>query len=225
MKKGYTHISVVIDRSGSMSSIKADTIGGFNTFLQSQKEAPGTATMSFTQFDDRIELVHSFVDIQRMAELTDKTFVPRGSTALLDAVGLTIVGCGEKLAALEESERPEKVIFVILTDGYENASREYTYERITEMIKHQTEKYQWEFVFLGANIDAQKIGSQMGIKLGNSMTFAANTAGVEASYGAISKGMTQLRSMSKFDYDAFACSASASLFTEEDREQQKQAGA
>ena len=219
MKKDYCHISVVLDRSGSMGSIRHDTIGGFNTFLKTQKESPGEATLSLTQFDTEYLLVHSFVPIQEVPELNERTFVPRGATALYDAIGLAIVGCGEKLAALSEEERPEKVILVILTDGEENSSREYSHSRIQGMIKEQSDKYNWEFVFLGANIDAKKVGDSLGVKLGNTMTYAANSKGVGASFASMSDGMTMYRSMS-----AQECKTTA-FFNADDEQKQKEAGA
>lgn len=218
MKKGYTHISIVLDRSGSMSAIRNDTIGGYNTFLKSQQEAPGEATFSLTQFDTEFTVHHSFVNIQDVPPLNEKTFVPRGGTALYDAIGLTIAGCGEKLAAMDEADRPEKVIMVILTDGEENASKEYRYNRVQEMIKTQQDVFSWEFVFLGANLNAEKVGAGLGIKLGNSMTYATTSGGVSATFGSMSKGMTSYRSM-----DAVAM-ASAAFFDEEDRAAQKQEG-
>jgi hypothetical protein len=218
MKAGYTHISVVLDRSGSMSSIASDTIGGFNTFLKSQQEAPGEATFSLTQFDTQHELNYSFVPVKDVPALNGKTFVPRGGTALYDAIGLTIVGCGEKLAAMDEANRPEKVILVILTDGEENSSREYSYQMIQEMIKKQQDVFSWEFVFLGANIDAKRIGTNLGIKGGNSMTFMASAKGVGSTFESMSANMTSYRGMS-----AQECKTSA-FFNAADEQKQAEAG-
>lgn len=196
MKSGYTHISVVLDKSGSMGSILNDTIGGFNVFLNTQKEAPGEATFSLTTFNTMVHLNYGFKPIGSVEELSTASYTPGGGTALYDAIGLTINGCGEKLAAMKEADRPEKVILVIITDGEENSSREFSYQKVQEMIKNQQDKYSWEFVFLGANIDAKRIGANLGVKLGNSMTFAANTDGVGDVFGSMAMNMTSYRSMS-----------------------------
>src|ERR1035437_3209746 len=151
MKENYTHISVVLDRSGSMSSIASDTIGGFNTFLKTQKEAVGTCTFSLMQFDNEHTIIHDGVDINEVPDLDATTFVPRGGTALWDAIGRTIHATGAYLGKMKEADRPEKVVFVIITDGDENSSREFSHAKVREMIKHQTDKYQWGIIFLGAN--------------------------------------------------------------------------
>ena len=193
MKQGYTHISAIIDRSGSMSSIKTDTEGGFNTFVADQKALPGTATLSLTIFDDVIQLVHDMVDIQDVPHFH---LHPRNMTAMLDAIGVTITNLGEKLAKMDESERPEKVLVVIVTDGQENSSKEYSFARIKEMIKEQHDTYQWEFIFLGANQDAVLAGEQIGISRGKSMSYATTKAGVGSTYGSMSKMSASFRSMS-----------------------------
>jgi hypothetical protein len=221
MKQGYTHISVVLDESGSMGSLFNDTVGGYNKFLESQKEAPGTATWSLTAFNGSVRLIDSFRDINDTPNLGPATYKPGGGTALYDAIGATIVGCGVKLADMYEADRPEKVIMVILTDGEENSSREFSYERIQDMIKEQSEKYTWEFIFLGANLDAVAIGTGLGIKGGMSMTFAANGQGVGATFNSMSANLTNYRSMSKAD----TLSTAYTFFDQGDRDQQAQAGA
>lgn len=218
MKKDYSHISVILDRSGSMGSIMNDTIGGFNTFLKSQQEAPGEATFSLTQFDTAYEPNYSFLSISEVAQLTTSTFVPRGGTALYDAIGLTVVECGEKLAAMDEADRPEKVILVILTDGEENSSKEYSYQMVQDLIKKQQDVFSWEFIFLGANIDAKRLGTGLGIKAGNSMTFGANAKGVDSTFGSLSANMTSYRSMS---VDQMKTSA---FFNSADEQKQAEAG-
>ena len=147
MKEGLTEIVSIVDRSGSMQSILDDAIGGFNTFLAAQQRQPGEAKLSLILFDHEYQIVHQAVDIQQVEPLNQDTYVPRGSTALLDAVGKTIDAVGERLAATPESERPSQVIVSILTDGYENASQTYSKPKVAEMIKHQTEKYSWAFEF------------------------------------------------------------------------------
>ena len=199
MKNNHTDITIVLDRSGSMDSVKEDTIGGFNTFLNEQKSAPGTATISLHQFDDRFETVIDAKDIKSAEPLTEKTFVPRGSTALYDAVGKAMKITGERLKNLAESDRAEKVVFVIITDGHENASKEYSHEKIKEMIEHQKSVYKWEIVFLGAEMDAQSIASDIGITVDNAMSNAGNSIGTQAMYASVSANLRAVRSGRKKD--------------------------
>jgi hypothetical protein len=217
MREDYTHISFIIDRSGSMSSIKDDTIGGFNSFLEEQQAQPGKCTFSLTQFDDKIELLYSFVDIKEVPKLTDKTFVPRGWTALYDAIGITINGCGAELAGMKEEDRPGKVLVVILTDGVENYSKEFGHSKIHEMIKHQTDMYKWNFIFLGANIDAEKVGSSLGAKLGNSMTFKADGAHTDYTFKCMSASIGEIRGMSSEAYAIHTGDAGCGTFSKEDK--------
>lgn len=195
--KNHTDITIVLDRSGSMSSVAADTIGGFNRFLADQKKAAGTATITLNQFDDQHERVLDAVDIQKAQDLTHQSFVPRGSTALLDAMGRAITDTGKRLDALPEKDRPEKVVFVTITDGQENASSEFSRAKIFQMVKHQREKYAWEFVFLGANQDAIAVGASIGVSVANTMTYASNSAGVASAYTAMASNLTSFRSGSK----------------------------
>ncbi len=194
MKQNLTDITVVLDRSGSMEVVKADTIGGFNTFLKSQKEAVGEANLTLAQFDTEYELVHSGKPIKDVPELTDKIFVPRGMTALLDAIGRSINATGARLANTPEENRPAKVIFVILTDGEENSSHEFTKEKINEMIKHQTETYKWDFVFLGANQDAIKTGTSYGISANSSLSYKADAYGTKTVFDSMAVNMSNYRS-------------------------------
>lgn len=160
MKDNFTRIAIVLDRSGSMESVREATIAGFNQFIEEQKKAPGEATVKLVQFDDQYEQVFD-KPLQDVPQLTQAMFVPRGWTALLDAQGRTIVALGAELAALKEEERPSKVLMMTLTDGHENRSKEFTLERVAALIKEQKEKYRWEFVFLGANQDAVKVAASM----------------------------------------------------------------
>ncbi len=194
MNKNLTDITILLDRSGSMESVRKDTIGGFNTFLKAQKELEGEAVLTLVQFDDQYEVCYSAVPIKEVKELTTETFVPRGWTALLDAIGKTISSTGERLAKMSEKDRPEQVIFVILTDGDENYSKEYTKSVVNEAIKIQTNTYNWDFVFLGANQDAIKVGGSYGILKGNSMSFAANSQGTMDSFAAVSSSIGSYRS-------------------------------
>jgi uncharacterized protein YegL len=217
MKKGYTHVAFLLDRSGSMDSIKSDTIGGFNSFINDQKEDDTKCTFTMVQFDNEYEVLHDFKDIQKVKNLTKNTYKPRGSTALLDALGNLIVTTGEKLLDMDENDRPEKVLFIILTDGLENASKEYTTSQIMEMIKHQEEKYNWKFVYLGANQDAIKEASKFGIDSINTLTFAYNEKGIKSSYATLSNVVIKTRDVSA---SAYTC---MDTIEDEDREAQEEA--
>lgn len=182
MKK--VEIVCIVDRSGSMSNIKTDAIGGFNQFLAAQQALPGEANFTLVLFDDRYETPQNAIDLKAAEPMTDATFVPRGGTALFDAVGRTIDALGQRFTLSDV--KPEKVIVAILTDGEENSSREYTQSRISGMIRHQESKYGWEFIFLAANQDAFAAGAQLGIKLQNTANFAATGQGVRDAYAATS---------------------------------------
>jgi len=204
-----TDITVVLDRSGSMGSIKEDMEGGFDQFVREQREAEGECRLSLYKFDDEFETVYMDKSIHEVPNLD---LVPRGRTALLDAIGRTINLTGERLAAMPEGERPEAVVFIVITDGHENASREFAATKIREMIKHQRGKYNWNFVFLGANQDAIETGGNYGFHAGQSMSYNANTAGVAGMYVGVSRSVTNMRAgrtMSAGQLDAF---------TDEDRE-------
>jgi len=163
MKENLTELVAILDRSGSMQGLTAETIAGYNKFLAEQKELPGEANLTTILFDDRYEVLHEGVPLREIRFITEREYYTRGSTALLDALGKTINAIGAKLAQTQEEERPGKVLFLVITDGYENASREFTAEQIRQMVEHQREKYKWEFLFLGANIDAFATASSMGI--------------------------------------------------------------
>lgn len=215
MKKGYTHIAMVLDRSGSMGPIASDTIAGVNTFLETQRKVPGECSVTLVQFDDIIEVLadgHRLADIK---PLTSETYVPRNSTALYDAIGKTIAQTGDYLMRKPEAERPEKVICAIITDGLENASREYNQAKVFDMIKHQRDAYKWEFVFIGANQDALAAGAGIGIARSHSINYAANSKGTSALYGAISANVGALRSGTKRDMS----------WEKKDRDDQNAAGA
>lgn len=187
MKKDYTKIIFLVDRSGSMSKIASDIIGGYNRYIEDQKALKhGTCDVSFYQFDTEFDTVYENVNINEVKELTDKTFVPRGSTALLDAVGQTVDSVGKHLASLAENERPEKVLFVIITDGEENSSTKFTTEQIKNKIVHQTDVYKWQFVYIGANQDAWNVGSSLGIGGAASLTYAATKLGSTMMFNSLS---------------------------------------
>jgi len=193
MNENLTEIICVLDRSGSMTKTKEDAIGGFNTFLEEQKEVEGEATMTLVLFDTAYDIIEDGTDIQEVSPLDDTTFVPRGMTALYDAVGRTIDSVGVRLSKTAEKDRPGKVIFVILTDGAENSSREYTGLRIKDMITHQSETYQWEFLFLGANINAELVAGDMGIAKGSAVTYTADSHGTHKAYNSVGQAVRSYR--------------------------------
>ncbi|WP_053365193.1 vWA domain-containing protein [Bacillus sp. FJAT-27245] len=192
MNKDLTEIIVLLDRSGSMAGLEQDTIGGFNSFLKRQTSLEGETLVTAVLFDDKYQILWNGVKAEN-AELTDKEYFVRGSTALLDAVGRTIVDVGCRLSKTEEERRPGKVIFVITTDGMENASREFTYEKVKELIRHQQERYSWEFIFMGANIDAAQEAGNLGIAQKHSYHFEASHTGVEKMYEMVTEAVSEVR--------------------------------
>jgi uncharacterized protein YegL len=192
MNNNLTEIIFLIDRSGSMAGLESDTVGGFNAFVKKQCEIEGETILTTVLFDDEYEVLWSGIDA-RKAKLTEDEYFVRGTTALLDAVGKTILDVGYRLAKTNDDRRPTKVIFVITTDGMENASREFTYGKVKELIQHQQEKYNWEFIFMGANIDAAKEADSLGIDIENSYNFEASHKGVENMYEMISESITEKR--------------------------------
>ena len=214
--KNKTDITIILDRSGSMGSVKDDTIGGFNNFLEEQQKVEGEASLSLVQFDDQYEVVYMDKDINSADKLTEATFQPRGMTALFDAVGRTINSTGQRLAGLSEEERPNKVVFIILTDGFENASKEFRASKISEMINHQRNNYNWEFMFIGANQDAVLSAKEIGIPASAALTYAANAEGTEILYSRVARKVANYRESEN---------AAALQFNDEDREEQRKAGA
>lgn len=196
MNQNLTEIVFILDMSGSMCHLKSDTIGGYNSLIKQQKEEPGETNVTTVLFDNRYIMLHDRVNIKDVPEMTTSDYMPYGTTALLDAIGRTINYVGQKLAATPENERPAKVIVTIVTDGYENSSREYTWKKVKEMITHQREKYNWTFTFLGANIDTVEVSSNLGIDARLSKTYTASKVGTDSVYCAVSKGLSFARSVS-----------------------------
>lgn len=195
-KLNSTSILVLLDRSGSMAALRDDTIGGFNTFVAEQKKLPGECRLSLVQFDtEGMDTFYLDRPIGEIPNLTAETFVPRGGTPLLDAMGKTINNLGDRLAHLLESQRPNQVIFVIITDGEENSSREFTKGRVFSMVQHQKDKYGWLFMYLGANQDAIQEASGYGIGGTFAMSYnAGNSAAVNDTYRVASNAVGRMRS-------------------------------
>lgn len=193
MKKGLTELVFILDRSGSMSGLESDTIGGYNAMLEKQKSEPGDVLITTVLFDDRYELLHDRINIRGIEPITDKEYFVRGSTALLDAVGKTINKIGNVQKHTTKDERAEQVMFVITTDGMENSSREFTYEKVRQMIEHQKSKYGWEFIFLGANIDAISTAERFGISKDRATNYNADSEGTLLNYEVISEAVSSIR--------------------------------
>jgi hypothetical protein len=193
-----TDITIVLDRSGSMMPIKKDTIGGFNEFIQKQRQVPGACNISLVQFDHEYEALYSGKPVNDAPLLDDTTYVPRGFTALLDAVGRTIQNTIQRIGLM--TEKPAKVLFVVVTDGHENASKEINKAQLVKLIKEQTEVAKWEFVYLGATEDAFDEASRLGIAkpdFSNVMAVASTGAATHGMYGATAAYATSLRTSGK----------------------------
>ena len=193
MKKNLTEIVFILDRSGSMAGLEDDTIGGFNAMIEKQRKEAGEALVSTVLFDHETEVIHDRVDIRRIEPITRKEYYVRGSTALLDAVGGAIHHIGNVHKYAREEDRPEKTLFVITTDGMENASHKYSYARLKAMIERQKEKHGWEFLFLGANIDAAREAARFGIGADCAANYHADSEGTNVIYETVSEAITQVR--------------------------------
>lgn len=204
MKENFTSINVIIDASGSMRHLTLDTIGSFNSFLKDQKAFPGEAAFTLCTFNTKYTLVHDFVKINNVPDLDATTYVTHGGTALWDAMGTTIEEVGRKLSVMPESERPSKVIFLIITDGEENSSVRFREPaQIKAMVEHQKDVYSWEFVFMGANIDAIAAGTNLGISMQNTLNYAPTAGGTHKLYSTISESMTSYRASNSSRADFF----------------------
>ena len=198
MKKGLTELVFILDKSGSMSGLESDTIGGYNSMLNKQKEVEGECLITTVLFDNEYELLHDRIDIRAVEPITDKEYYVGGSTALIDAIGRTINKIVNAHRHTAEDYRPEKVMFVIITDGYENSSREYTSDKVKAMIKKETGKYGWEFVFLGANIDAVETASHFGISAGRAVDYVSDSEGTQLNYSVMSSAIATFRESGVF---------------------------
>ena len=193
MKKNLTELVFILDRSGSMAGLEQDTIGGFNAMLQKQRVEPGEAIISTVLFDNETEVIHDRLPLDKVPALTEQEYYVRGCTALLDAVGGAIHHIGNVHKYAREEDRPEKTLFVITTDGMENASRRYTYDKVKAMIERQRETYGWEFLFLGANIDATREAARFGIRADCAADYHADSIGTEAVYESVCEAVCQVR--------------------------------
>ena len=192
MKKGLTELAFLLDRSGSMSGLESDTIGGYNGLIEKQRKEPGEATVTTVLFDDRYELLHDRCALAGVSPITEKEYYVRGNTALLDAIGRTIAKLDNAISHTAESERPERVMVVITTDGMENASREFSAAQVKSMIEAHKEKG-WEFLFLGANIDAVATAARFGIARDRAVRYCADGAGTQLNYQAVDAAITSFR--------------------------------
>ena len=201
MKKGLTEIVFILDRSGSMSGLEKDTIGGYNSLIKKQKKEEGEAYISTVLFDDRTEVLHDRVGLDKIKPMTEEEYYVRGCTALLDAVGGAIHHIGNVHKYAREEDRPEKTLFIITTDGQENSSRMYTYEKVKRMVERQKEKYGWEFLFLGANIDAVAEAGRFGIKPDRAVNYECDEIGTAVNYRALNKAVSRVRNCAANEMD------------------------
>ena len=189
-----TELVFILDRSGSMSGLEGDTVGGFNSIIDKQKREPGDCLVSTVLFDNFSEVIHDRVPLESVPRLTEKEYFVRGCTALLDAVGGAIHHIGNIHKYARSEDRPEKTMFVITTDGMENASRRYGYDKVKAMIERQTRKHGWEFIFLGANIDAAKEAARFGIRADRAVRFQSDSVGTALNYEVIGEAVSSVRS-------------------------------
>ena len=193
MRKNLTEIVFILDRSGSMSGLEADTIGGFNSLIEKQRKAEGEALISTVLFDNTSEVIHDRVDVQSIKPMTDADYTVRGCTALLDAIGGAIHHIGNVHKYARAEDVPEHTLFVITTDGMENASRHYNAERVKQMIERQKARYGWEFLFLGANIDAVETARHFGIGADRAVNYHSDSEGTQLNYEVVSEAICAVR--------------------------------
>lgn len=187
MKKGLTEIVFILDRSGSMSGLESDTIGGYNSMIEKQKKEEGEALISTVLFDGQTDVLHDRVPLDKISPITEKEYYVRGSTALLDAVGGAIHHIGNVHKYAREEDVPEKTLFIITTDGMENSSRQYSYDKVKKMIEKQKEKYHWEFIFLGANIDAVGVADRFGVDKQHAVRYECDSVGTALNFQVMNK--------------------------------------
>ena len=217
MKKDLTELVFILDRSGSMSGLESDTIGGFNSVIEKQREEHGEAVVSTVLFDNESEVIHDRVDIRNVKPMTRKEYSVRGCTALIDAIGGAIHHIGNVHKYARSEDVPEHTLFVITTDGMENASHRYSLDKVKKMIERQKEKYGWEFLFLGANIDAVETAGTLGISADRAATYNADIAGTHILYETVGSAITRVRGCAPLGDDW-------KLNIEEDRKRRRKGG-
>ena len=216
MKEGYTHISIVLDKSASMSGLTSSTIEGFNSFLRAQKDVEGEATLTLVQFAEHSTTLTDMQPIINADELNIRNYTANGnSTALLDALGRTMNNTEHQLSEMDDDQKPEKVIFVVITDGEENSSQEFIQNQIMTMINRHRDEDKWEFVFIGANQDAIQAGGNIGVRAGLALNYDQSVVGTQSMYCSLTRGMTSYRSKGLDE------SLSDDFFSDEDREAQE----
>ena len=198
-KNNIVDVVFILDRSGSMGGLESDTIGGFNSMLEKQRKIEGKAFITTVLFDDQYELLHDRVNIAKVNNITEKEYFVRGSTALLDAIGKTIAKKKLFKDTLGKNEKADKVLFVIITDGLENASKEYNSSTVKKLIETQKEKYGWEFLFLGANIDAIETANTIGISAERAVNYKSDSIGTKKNYDTLNKAVEEVRSGKDLD--------------------------
>ena len=199
MKKNLTEMVFILDRSGSMAGLEKDTIGGFNSMIERQKGEEGEALVSTVLFDNESTVIHDRVDLRRVEPLTERQYFVGGCTALIDAIGGAIHHIGNVHKYAREEDVPEHTVFIITTDGMENASRRYSSDKVKAMVQRQKEKYGWEFLFLGANIDAVETAAHFGISEDRAVTYHCDPIGQSLNYEEISKAVRTVRRSEKLD--------------------------
>lgn len=199
MKKNLTELVFILDRSGSMQGLEGDTIGGFSAMIEKQKKEPGEAFVSTVLFDDQMEVLHDRVKVRKVRPITNKEYTVRGCTALLDAIGGTIHHIGNIHKYARPKDVPEHTLFVITTDGMENASRRYSAQQVKKMIRRQKEKYGWEFLFLGANIDAVETAGHLGIAPERAVNYHCDSQGTRLNYQVVSRAVAAVRCSAPLD--------------------------
>lgn len=196
MRKNLTEIVFILDKSGSMCGLESDTIGGFNSLIKKQKMESGDAIVSTIFFDDTPEIIHDRISLEKIQPITNKEYYVGGCTALLDAIGGAIHHIGNVHKYAKKEDRPQKTLFIIITDGMENSSHKYTYKGVKEMVERQKAKYGWEFLFLGANIDAIGVASKFGIEADYAVNYESDSLGTETNFKILSKTVSCVRATS-----------------------------
>ena len=201
MRKGLTEVVFILDRSGSMRGLEADTIGGFNSMIEKQRKEEGEAYISTVLFDDQTEVIYDRVSVDKVEPMNDRQYYVRGCTALLDAIGGAIDHIANVHRYAREEDRPEKTMFIITTDGMENSSRMYTYKMVKKMVEKEKKKYGWEFLFLGANIDAVETARHFGIGKDRAVNYRSDKRGTRLNYEVVSDAICTVRACAPLSAD------------------------